>query len=152
MTISIWHLLALIPIAVGFVSVSLTRSDKVIGRAEFLVRLFGLCAFGIALAFVLRRRDENLGAAIMALYFLVMCYLIPYWTTSRLRDMGVRRKYWAVLTTVPVVGLIYILYLLCAKSAGESRSDDDLPPIVPQEVVDAIEAERDSQAPRNFAS
>jgi uncharacterized membrane protein YhaH (DUF805 family) len=150
MTLSIWYFLALIPTAIGSVSVFLTRSKELIGRLEFLVRLFALCAFGVALAFILRQRDENIAAAIMVLYLLIGSYLIPYWATARLRDMRVRNKYWAVLTMVPVVGVIYTLYLLCAKGTIDlpSEADEDLPPIVPQDVLDAIETEKSDQAPR----
>jgi len=148
MDFSLWYLLTLIPVAIGLVCVVLTRNEQVIGRLEFLVRLFAYCAFGIALAFVLLMRDENIASAIMALYLLTGCYLIPYWAISRLRDIGMHNKYWAVLTTIPVGGVICLIYLLCAKSAAElaPKSDDDLPPIVPQEVQDAIEAEKASHA------
>jgi hypothetical protein len=147
MTLSIWYLLALIPTVIGFIAVYLTRNEQIVGRFEFLVRLFGLGAFGVALAFVLRLRDENIASAIIALYLLAGCYLIVYWATSRLRDMGVRNKYWAVVTMIPIVGPIYLIYLLCAKSAVDlSPEVDDLPPIIPQEVVDAIEAEQARKA------
>ena len=150
MTLSLWYLLALIPIAVGCVSVVLTRSKELIGRLEFLVRLFALCAFGVALAFILRQRDENIAGAIMVLYLLAGSYLIPYWATARLRDMRVRNKYWAILTMVPVIGVIYTIYLLCAKGAVDlpSEAEEDLPPIVPQEVLDAIESEKSNHTPR----
>ena len=104
MTFSIWHLLALVPITIGIVSVALTGNDRAIGRWAFLIRLFVLCAFGVALSFVLRQRDENVASMIMVLYVLAAWYLVPYWATERLRDMGVQRKYWAVLTNVPVIG------------------------------------------------
>jgi hypothetical protein len=67
--------------------------------------------------------------------------------------MGVRNKYWAVLTAIPVFGPIYTLYLLCAKSAVDlpTETDDDLPPIVPQDVLDAIEAEKANHTPRTAA-
>jgi hypothetical protein len=148
-----WYLLALIPIAVGFVSVFFTRSNQIIGRWEFLVRLFGLCAFGVALAFVLLKREPNIASATMALYFIAVCYVVPFWATSRLRDMGVRNKYWAVLPTIPIFGQIYLLYLLCAKRAGENapEAEEDLPPIVPQEVVDAIEAEQARRATHDIS-
>ena len=147
MTLPIAALLVLIPIAIGFLAVALTHSDQAIGRAEFFVRLFGLGTFGVALSFILRQRDENIAAAIMLLYLLVACYLVPYWAISRLRDMGVRRKYLAVLTDVPVIGWLYTLYLLCAKPANDlAKEEDDLPPIVPQDVVDAIEAEKSDHA------
>jgi uncharacterized membrane protein YhaH (DUF805 family) len=150
---SLWYLLALVPIAVGAVAVFLTHNDQVIGRLEFLVRLFGLCAFGILLAFVLRLRDENIASAIMALYLLAGFYVIPYWATSRLRDMGTHNKYWAVLATIPLIGPIYLVYLLCAKSAADlaPETEDDLPPIVSQEILDAIEAEKAAHEPRTAA-
>ena len=150
MDFSIWYLLALVPMAIGLVCVVLTRNQQVIGRLEFLVRLFAFCAFGIALAFVLRLRDENIASAIMALYLLAGCYLIPYWAIARQHDIGIRHKYWAVLTTIPIVGIIYMIYLLSAKSAIElaPKAEEDLPPIVPQDVLDAIEAEKARQAPR----
>lgn len=148
MDFSLWYLLTLLPAAIGLVCVVVTRNEQVIGRLEFLVRLFAYCAFGIALAFVLRLRDENIASAIMALYLLSGCYMIPYWAIARLRDMGVHNKYWAVLTTLPVVGVICMIYLLCAKSAAElaPKAEEDLPPIVPQEVLDAIEAEKAGHA------
>lgn len=148
MDFSLWYLLTLIPVAIGLVCVLLTRNEQLIGRLEFLIRLFAYCAFGIALAFVLRLRDENIASAIMALYLLAGCYLIPYWAISRLRDIGVHNKYWAVLTTIPVVGVLSMIYLLCAKSAADlaPKTEEDLPPIVPQAVLDAIEAEKAGHA------
>jgi uncharacterized membrane protein YhaH (DUF805 family) len=147
MTLSIWYAFTLIPTVIGFISVYLTRNEHIVGRLKFLVRLFGLGAFGVALAFVLRLRDENIASAIIALYLVAGCYLIAYWATSRLHDMGVRNRYWAVVTMIPIVGPIYLIYLLCAKSAVDlSPEVDDLPPIIPQEVVDAIEAEQARKA------
>jgi uncharacterized membrane protein YhaH (DUF805 family) len=155
MTLTIWHLLALIPITIGIVSVALTGNDRAIGRWAFFIRLFVLCAFGVALSFVLRQRDENVAAATMVLYVLAAWYLVPYWASARLRDMGSRSKYWAVLTNVPVIGWLYTLYLLCAKGKSElvPQSEDDLPPLVPQEILQpAIGAPPPVQEPRRIAS
>ncbi|MCD6073189.1 MAG: hypothetical protein K0Q70_72 [Rhodospirillales bacterium] len=122
---SFWHLTPLAPIVLGMIGVALNRGDKELARWPFFLRILSMFIVGTAMALMIdEENDTALGVALI--YIAAIWILIPYWAASRLRDMGNYRKYWAVLTAVPVIGVFYTLYLLVAASDGRGGT----PPIV----------------------
>jgi len=116
---SIWHLAPIMPIVLGVIGVALNRSDQALARWPFGLRVIVLFIIGAAMA-ALIDEESNTALAVAAVYIAASWILLPFWAVARLRDTGVAQKYWAVLTAVPVVGLFYTLYLLCAGSAGNN--------------------------------
>ena len=124
-TFSFWHLTPLAPIVLGMIGVALNRSDRELARWPFFLRILSMFIIGVAMALMIdEENDTALGVALV--YIAAIWILIPYWAVARLRDMGSYRKYWAVLTAVPVIGVFYTLYLLLAR--GDDRAGT--PPVV----------------------
>ena len=122
---SFWHLTPLAPIVLGIIGAALNRSDKELARWPFFLRLLSMFIIGTAMSFMIDEENDT-ALAVALIYIAAIWILVPYWAVSRLRDMGNSRKYWAVLTAVPLIGVFYTLYLLVA--AGDRRGGT--PPVV----------------------
>ncbi len=117
---SFWHLAPIMPIALGIIGVAANRSDKRLTRWLFFLRVIAVFIVGVAMAALIDEESDTALGVTMA-YIAAAWILIPYWAVERLRDMGITKKYWAVLTAVPVIGVFYTLYLLCAGDDGKDR-------------------------------
>lgn len=117
--LSIWHLAPLLPIVLGVIGVALNRGDGTLARWPFGWRIIVLFIVGATMAALIDEKSDA-ALAVAAVYIAASWILLPFWAVARLRDAGVAQKYWAVLTAVPVVGLFYTLYLLCAASTGNN--------------------------------
>jgi len=114
---SLWHLSPLAPIVLGIIGVVLNRGDTSLARWPFFLRIASMFVIGVAMAAVIDEENDALLVVAMA-YIGAIWILIPFWAVSRQRHMGIDRKYWAVLTTVPLIGVFYTIYLLLAGGDG----------------------------------
>jgi hypothetical protein len=122
---SLWHLAPFAPVLLGIIGVTLNRSDEGLARWPFFLRVASMFIAGVVMAMLIdEENDTALGVALA--YICAIWIMVPYWAASRLRDMGNHKKYWAVLTAVPMIGVFYTLYLLAAASAATTADEKNL--------------------------
>lgn len=112
-TFSIWHWLIVL---VGFVivpvtTITLAKKEKSLARLPYLYRIIGLLAAGLVIRFVGEQTD-NPGAAIPMVFVALCVWILQYlWMVHRTQDIG-WSKWWVLLTTIPLVNLVYGLVIL----------------------------------------
>lgn len=108
-------LMILFQLGVAALAVRFNDGDGRLGRKSFTLRVVGLVAFAAILNAVLASAPWS-AAAVMLVGMSGMA-LIAHWSVDRLRDIG-RPKALAVLTAVPFVGFLCVVYLMVRRGAA----------------------------------
>ncbi len=99
----------LLTTGIAWIVVRVVKTTPPLTRKQFSLRILGLLIGVLVFIFV------TIGSWLSWIAVLAGWILVPYWALGRLADMGETDRRKAVVANVPLIGLIFIVWLMCWK-------------------------------------